>query len=388
VAFLLAVACSGSRERRAAEVQALLDDGRLRDALASAEGLRRDFPDALAGWLLGARAYEHEDRRRESCALYREAYELHPDGFPALPELVLDCSLAHPELLGGPDDAVRALLAEAAAREPSTPGLLEARIVALTTLLNRESGGTAADEEELTALVGDLHAQGAHGRQSAFILAEALVLLGRTAEALAVMEAELGGEAPGMATGEADWDRMTMRMACAFLRLHQGEDRAAQEGLARWAEEHAAWRGLHFGMVKPVVLFAQLTGEVRFGKRPPAPAGDAERRAAAEREGVALEVGTNEARAALAEVFAAEDRGDLVAARSALQDLYVLLGRDHGCVMENAVIRPHVQSMALMLNGDILHRLGDTAGAAESYQAAAALFPGDPWLAAKATALR
>jgi tetratricopeptide (TPR) repeat protein len=388
---LTLLACEAGPDPRVAEGQELFRAGELQQALALADAVVIERPEDAEGWLLKARVQDILQLSIESCASYKAAYQLAPEGFTGLTPLTVNCLRSEvPPVAGAPGapggtpqappppkdgPSVEELLASHAARWPDDVNLHRAQLGRLVWLANIVGQGKVDDPEAMEALLVRLpDVPGDPGL--ALLKANTLLLLGRSDEALAVMEA-------GVVDAKPDWDALTLRMGLAFARIHQGRVEEGRAQLDRWLEDFMAWEGLHFGMYKPTLEFMQFTLRVRFGERYVLPELHEDRIQRAKLQGIRQEFNAPAMREAIRQLDASLERGEIQSSMRNLGRLEKALSRDEGCVVENRIIRPHLMAMIGVARGDLLTSKGDER-AAQAYGDALRIFPEDPWIREKA----
>lgn len=367
-----------SWEDRLAGAEGLLQEGDLVEASEAGDALVAADPTRLDGYLLAARVQRALHDRGATERLLDEAYTLAPAGFGPLP-LLID------HRLRGPDDPQKALdalvfLDAHLAAYPSDANLVsEGRLVALAYLLGQATiteAQRASYRSQAAAALISFRIDGVGTTEQHYDRAQVLLALGDLDGAITAGRA-------GIAAGTDKWVALVMRWAITTALLHRGEEAAAWSEMEAISADLATWPGTHFGMGKPLVELMQLTASVRYGRTLAPPDEHAARLARIEAEGVRLQHGDAETRALVTKLLAARASGDTAGALAHTTDLLGIVGRDRGCEMENQLIRPHTEAMVRVASGDVLAATGDAAGARAAYAAAAALFPGDAWLAAK-----
>jgi len=372
---------TGRLDARLAEGEQLLAEGALRDADLVADAVIAGWPDRPEGLLLGARVNTALHHRPETQRLMEAAYSLAPSGFPRLP-LYVDLKLRGPDQPEKGMEALAFLDAHLARYPADADAVTEARLVVYAYLL----GQTALPEARRSALrvqaeaaLGDFRPTGPDATERRYNEAQIRLALGD-------LEAALGAARAGIAADTDRWTALVLHWALATALLHHGRAEAAWEEMEAIHTTLAAWPGTHFGMGKPLVELMQLTAQVRFGRTLAAPDDYEARLARLADEGVRLQEGDPDTRRLLRELLAALPAGEEAKASANVDDLLLLVARDHGCEMENQLIRPHTRAMLLVSRGDVRTRAGDETGARAAYAEAAALFPEDAWLAEKAGA--
>ena len=365
-------------EQRAAKVEALMAEGKLGQALNSAQYLQRKYPNRWEGWILAGRIY-HDRWRPESAEMYLTAYATKAQGFPALADLTLALGLSGQAKL-----KVKSLLDAHAAAYPDDPGLTEAHILAVADFLVQHDSSEATQAKmmkALKALVQDFRSQPRTTSEQYYHESEALMLLKRWDEATEAMER-------GIAANTRLWERLIMQMGLAFIRLHQNREGEAMGLMEEYVKLYSEWPGYHFAMRMPMTEFLQLTWRVRFGEDLAIPESVAARREAAQKAGVDVQFGTEETRQLLQAVIDADREGDAQTVIAGVSDLLVMLVRDRGCVTETSIVRPHILCMVMVLRSGYLQQMGDLDAALNDMVRAAALYPEDTWLQDKLQALQ
>ena len=366
-------AASGAADPGVAQVHALLAAGELRAARTAADVLAEAQPGALAPRLLQAHTLRYLHDRGGSQTALEAGYRIAPAGFPALASYV-------DHQLRGPNDpkkglAQLAFLDTHLAAHPGDARLVaEARLV-VTAYLLWQKALTPADrattvqiaEASLLTFTDATTTDGQYNR------AQALLGLGRVDEAVAAARA-------GIAIDDDRWEGLVMGWAVALLALHAGDDAGARAAVTELRGRIESWEGTHFGMGKPLVELVQLTSALWWGETPPAPADYEDRIARLARDGARLQVGDAETRELLRKIMSAREAKDAKTVLAAADDVLAVVARDGGCEMENQVIRPHTEVLALVVRADALAALGDAPAAEESLVRARALFPASAWL--------
>jgi tetratricopeptide (TPR) repeat protein len=365
---------------RVGEVRQLAAEGHLQQALDAAKLLRDASPEAADAWLVSAEVMRALHERAAEGRMLDAAYALRPRAFAELPALV-------EQRLRGPDEpgkgfSTLAFLDQHQARFPDDRALAdEARLVALTYLLGVTTL-PVADRERVAAWADRVLAAwpllGAATSGQRRVRASVLLALDRHDEA--TLEAKAG-----FAVDTSRWDAVALGWVVACEQLHRGEVGQARATTDAVLTLFSNWPGLHFGMAKPLVEFVQLTWRARTAERIAAPPGHAERLVALDRERARVQQGDPETRARIASLLAALDIGDDTEVRDEISELRALLSRDSGPTLEERVVRPDALVALETLAAQLAERTGDTEGASAAWKRALAYFPGDPWLASRAT---
>jgi tetratricopeptide (TPR) repeat protein len=355
--------------------QALLAEGKLREARGIATVLMADYPDFLDGYLLAAWTLRALHDRPGTADVLGKAYNLAPRGFPMLPEYV-------DHRMRGADDPTKgfdalAFLDSHARYFPEDANLVaQSRLVVYAYLLGQESL-EGPQRQEMTEKAEDalkvfqIDGVGTTGQH--YDRAQALLALGRFDESVAAGRA-------GIAANTDKWQSLVMHWAIATSLLHRGQDEQAWSEIQSLLSSLGSWSGTHFGMGKPLVEFVRLTSAIRFGQRLDPPADYAARLDRLTLEGVKLQYGDDETRALIADLLSALEHQDTPRGLRLVEDLLKVVARDRGCEMENQIIRPNTECMLYVARGNLYMQVREYALAESAYRVALALFPEDAWL--------
>jgi tetratricopeptide (TPR) repeat protein len=372
---------AGNLDARLAEGERLLAEGALMEAEAVADAVAEGWPERAEGHLLGVRVYTALHHRRQAEQRMEAAYARAPSGFPRLP-LYMELKLQGADQLRKGTDAL-AFLDGHLARFPSdVDAVNEGRLVVYAYMLGQATlpeVQRAALRVQAEAALQAFRVTGPDTTERRYNEAQVRLALGDLDGAIAAGRA-------GIAADTDRWTGLVLHWAIATALLHHGRADEAWAEMEAIQSALATWPGTHFGMGKPLVELMQLTTQVRYGRTLAAPAEYEARLARLEVERVRLQDGDPDTRRLIRELLVALPAGDEAKARADVDDLLLLVERDHGCEMENQLIRPHARAMLLVTRGDVLTRAGDAAGAQAAYAQAAALFPQDAWRAGKAGA--
>jgi tetratricopeptide (TPR) repeat protein len=379
-----------------AQVLAALAEGRLQDAMASVEVLRREAPhDPTPPRLLGSMLVY---QRQNDAGVQRllEAYELDPAAFPHAVDLLFFMSLARSGSFARDEARLLDFVSRHERIVPGDPSLPELRVVAASELLNARDcpdKERPRRREDLSRLLAELRLDANASATSWYHRAEAELLLGRFDDAATSMSRGLDAPLHKRRIDGRDfihdsemWDRLTMELTLSFLEHGRGQPEAARALGRRYVEDWEAWKAVHHGKLLPSFEYLVLASRVRQAQDFELPYDYDEMLSAVTRQGVLEQFGSAELRTRLRALDLALKRGDDEKALPWISDLTTLLLRDLGCISENVVLRPHLLALLHVARGDILTRRaggGATPEAHEAYEAARRLLPEDPWLRGK-----
>ncbi|GEM_PF-4139268 len=327
--------------------------------------------EARSGLIEQARLAEARWDPNQAVALLDRARLLDPASFPELPRLVYLMSVAHEADLRAKGARILALVEEHAAL--GTPRVGEARVVALTAIVNEGLHGEGERPDHLVAIEAALPDFEPPTRTDAWYhLAEARLLLG---DAPGAEEAMVSGSA----SAGHPWEELIQLQGLLFLKSRRGEalpqDRSDYlRRLERWSEPHFAWR-------MALADFVILDGHVWDGEPAHTPEVFGAMAERADRAGMGTQVGNVQLAATFPELFSALEQGRIDDALARVRDVLTLLARDRGCVTETTVIRPHLTATLLTLRGDLLAASGSLEEAQAAWHKAAVVEPGNPRIA-------